>query len=109
MSYTTPRRCDNPKGFDPDRFTPELARDRHRFAYFPFGGGPRLYIGRDVAMMEMQLILAMVTQRFRLDIVPGRPAIPRPRISLKPAGGTFFTLHAPHLHGSTVQEKVVHG
>jgi cytochrome P450 len=66
-----PTYWDDPEGFDPERFTPERAADRPKFAYIPFGGGPRQCIGNQFALMEAQLVLAMVAQRFRLDMVPG--------------------------------------
>lgn len=69
--YLTHRHHDfweNPEAFDPDRFLPERSHDRPRLAYFPFGGGPRLCMGVDMAMMEMLLILVMVVQRHRIHL-----------------------------------------
>jgi cytochrome P450 len=86
-SYVThrhPEFWENPEGFDPDRFTPERAQGIHRMAYFPFAGGPRKCIGNTFAMVEMPLVVAMIVQRFRLDIVPGWPVFPQPAISLRP-------------------------
>ena len=59
--------------FDPERFTPERSAGRPRFAYFPFGGGPRHCIGNAFAMMEMQLVLATVAQHYSLRLVPEHP------------------------------------
>jgi cytochrome P450 len=59
-----------PEKFDPERFTPERSADRPKFAYCPFGGGPRLCIGNNFALMEAQLVLAMVAQKFRLELDP---------------------------------------
>jgi hypothetical protein len=56
----------NPEGFDPERFAPEAAAARHRFAYFPFAGGPRVCIGNNLALLEAVLILAMVSRRYRV-------------------------------------------
>jgi cytochrome P450 len=78
---------ENPEGFDPERFTPERSKGRHRFAYFPFGGGPRKCIGDYFGLMTMQLVVAMVAQRYRLDLVPGFPVSPQPAISLRPRHG----------------------
>jgi cytochrome P450 len=76
-----PALWEEPEQFDPDRFTPERSDARPRFAYFPFGGGPRLCIGNEFAMMEAQLIPAMVVQRYRLCPVPGHVVEPEVRVS----------------------------
>ena len=67
----TARLWDNPETFDPDRFLPERSVGRPRFAYLPFGGGPRVCIGQMMAMNEATLILATLAQRFRLRLRPG--------------------------------------
>ncbi len=84
---------ENPEGFDPERFTPETCSSRHPYAYFPFGGGPRKCIGYEFALLEAQLVLAMVVQKFRLSLVPGHPVVPDPVIALKPRHGILMTLH----------------
>jgi cytochrome P450 len=73
--------------FDPERFSEEEKEKQHRFAYFPFGGGPRQCIGNTFAMMEAQLILAMIAQSFRLRTLPGYAAIPEPLVTLRVRGG----------------------
>jgi cytochrome P450 len=93
--YVTHRRSDiwqNPEGFDPERFLPEKSNDLHRYAYFPFGGGPRQCIGNSFAMLEAQLILASVAQQYRLDLVPGHPIEPLPLGILRPRHGVLVTL-----------------
>ncbi len=77
----------HPDRFDPDRFAPGQAEQRPRFAYIPFGGGPRLCIGDRLAQLEMQLITAMVTQRFRLRLVEGHPVEPVGRVTIRPRHG----------------------
>src|SRR5690349_5955949 len=67
----------DPERFGPDRFTPELAASRPRHVYFPFGEGPHVCIGNNFAMMEMQLILTMILQRFRLGLVSEHPVVPK--------------------------------
>ena len=76
VTHRHPDFWDNPEGFNPERFTPENARGRHRYAFFPFGGGPRLCIGNNFAVMEATLIAAMTCQRYRIDLVPGHPVEP---------------------------------
>lgn len=85
---------DNPDAFDPERFTPERTEGCPPFAYFPFGGGPRLCIGAGFAMTEAQLILATVAQRYRLHLVPGHAVTPEPLITLRPKGGMPMTVQA---------------
>jgi cytochrome P450 len=77
----------NPDQFDPDRFAPGQAEQRPRFAYIPFGGGPRLCIGDRLAQLEMQLITAMITQRFRLRLVAGHPVEAVGRVTIRPRHG----------------------
>ncbi len=94
-AYVTHRHPDfweNPEGFDPDRFTPERSAGLHRMAYFPFSGGPRKCIGNSFAMMQIPIVLAMVTQRFRLNLLPGERVVPEPAISLRPRDPLMMTL-----------------
>lgn len=83
---------DNPEKFDPERFSPERSQGRHRFAYLPFGGGPRVCIGMALAMAEAQLILATLAQRFRLRLVPGQNIVLQHRITMRPRDGIQMTL-----------------
>lgn len=92
VTHRHPDFWDNPEGFDPDRFLPERAAGIHRMAYFPFSGGPRKCIGNTMAMLQMPIILAMATQRFRLDLVPGQKVIPEPAISLRPQDPLLMTV-----------------
>jgi cytochrome P450 len=92
VTHRHPAFWENPEGFDPDRFDPERRHERPRFAYFPFGGGPHLCIGNSFAMMEAQIVLATVAQRYRLDLVPGHPIVPLPLVTLRPRHGVKVTL-----------------
>ncbi|CAN5138566.1 cytochrome P450 [soil metagenome] len=76
-----------PEKFDPERFSPEHPEDRPRYAYFPFGGGPRQCIGKDMALVEARLILATVAGRYRLRLVHDRPVEPEALATLRPHGG----------------------
>ncbi len=79
-----PGHWDNPEGFDPDRFLPERSASRHRYAYLPFGGGPRQCIGMGMALMEAAIVLATLRQRYRLELVPGQRIKLDPSITLRP-------------------------
>jgi cytochrome P450 len=65
---------------------------RSHYAYFPFGGGPLLCIGISFAMMEAQIILAAIAQRYSLRMVPGHPVIPQALVSLRPKYGLRMTI-----------------
>src|SRR5271168_1499313 len=85
---------------DPERFDPERWRDDPvrsgkipRFAYFPFGGGPRVCVGAAFAMMEATLLLAMIAQRFDLDLVPGHPVEILGSVTLRPKHGIRVIAH----------------
>src|SRR5258708_6350082 len=67
---------ERPDVFDPERFEPERAAGRHRFAYFPFGGGPRVCIGNQFALTKAQLILAPVLSRCQFRLLPGAAPVP---------------------------------
>src|SRR5205807_8620728 len=92
VTHRHPEFWENPEGFDPGRFEPERAAGRHRFAYLPFGAGPRKCVGESFGMLEMQLVLATIAQRYQLDLVPGHPVVPQPAISLRPRYGMWMTL-----------------
>ncbi len=79
----TPEQFADPLRFDPERFTPERKAARHKFAYFPFGGGSRQCIGEAFAWMEAILITATIAQKWRLRLVPGQPVGVVPKITLR--------------------------
>jgi cytochrome P450 len=78
---------DEPERFVPERWTDDLFERVPKFAYFPFGGGPRLCIGNTFAMLEMVLLLATIAQRWRFTLLPGHVATPSPAFTLRPGGG----------------------
>lgn len=78
---------ENPEAFMPERFAPEASKNRHKFAYLPFGGGPRLCIGYQFALMEMQLLLAMLCQRADFVSDPSHQVEKQPLVTLKPRTG----------------------
>jgi cytochrome P450 len=81
-----------PEAFRPARWSDGLARRLPRYAYFPFGGGPRQCIGTAFAMMEAVLLLATIAQRFRLALVPGQRVTPTPYVTLRPEPGIRMRL-----------------
>lgn len=83
------RHFDSPEAFRPERWLDGLAKRLPRFAYLPFGGGPRVCIGQSFAMMEAILILATVCQRFRVTLESDRPVTPFPSITLRPDGAVW--------------------
>jgi cytochrome P450 len=82
-----PRHYRDPERFDPDRWTPEFKAALPRFAYFPFGGGPRQCIGESFAWMELVLLVATIAQRWSFDLVPGHPVVPQAAVTLRPKHG----------------------
>ncbi|MDQ3262983.1 MAG: cytochrome P450 [Myxococcota bacterium] len=98
--HHNPRFWDQPEVFDPDRFTPERSQGRPRHAYLPFGGGQRLCIGNNFAIMEAQVIAARVLQRFELAVPEGYTAHPEPLVTLRPQGGMPLILRAVDASGA---------
>ena len=78
---------DRPDAFLPERWGDEAVRRLPRFAYLPFGGGPRQCIGNTFATMEATLILAAIAQRFRLALLPDQRVTPTPGTTLRPEPG----------------------
>lgn len=83
---------EDPEKFDPERFSPERSERRHHFAYLPFGAGPRQCIGNNFALMEAGLIIAMIAQKYRLQLVPGQTVQPEPIFILRPPRQLMMTL-----------------
>jgi cytochrome P450 len=93
MTHRHPAFWERPDVFDPERFAPERAAGRHRFAYFPFGGGPRLCIGNQFALTEAQLILATILPRYQFRLLPRVALVPEPLVTLRPRGGLLMTAY----------------
>ena len=70
----------------------DAVAERPRYAYFPFGGGPRRCIGEAFALAEIPIVLATLAQRFRVRLAPGRGVEARPLFTLRPHGGIWVTL-----------------
>ncbi|MFT4581244.1 MAG: cytochrome P450 [Gammaproteobacteria bacterium] len=73
----------DPERFDPDRFQPNSSESRHSYSYLPFAAGPRACIGLGMAMLEIQLVLAQVVQRYRIELVPGYTVEAQAKVTLK--------------------------
>ena len=92
LLHRKPAIWSDPQRFDPERFSPERSAGRHRFAYIPFGAGPRICIGMAFAMTEAVLILATIAQRYRLRLKAGHPVEPQGLITLRPRYGMRINL-----------------
>jgi cytochrome P450 len=90
--HRNPAYWENPETFDPDRFLPERSEARSRFAYLPFGDGPRICIGKSFAMMEAKIVLAMMASAFHLQLAGEDGVEVDPGITLRPKNGMPMTL-----------------
>jgi len=85
--HRSKRYWEDPETFDPERFTAENKAKQVPFSYMPFGGGPRLCIGNNFALMEMQFVLAMMIKRYRFKVVENQEIDINPMITLRPRHG----------------------
>jgi len=90
--HRDPRFFEDPERFDPDRFSNAWDERIPRYAYFPFGGGPRVCIGNGFAMMEARLILATLAQRCQLSLEPGQQVVPIQLVTVRPKNGVRMRL-----------------
>jgi cytochrome P450 len=94
LTHRDARWFPEPERFHPDRWSEECAANLPRFAFFPFGGGPRVCIGAGFATMEATLLLATIAQRYRLRLAPGHRVEPLASITLRPKHGVHVELEA---------------
>lgn len=92
VTHRHPGFWENPNTFDPECFSPERSEGRHTYAFFPFGGGPRQCIGKNLAILETHLALAMLLQRFRFEVKPGWQVKTQPELILRLKGGLWMCL-----------------
>jgi cytochrome P450 len=92
VTHRDPALWDEPLRFKPERFFATAAAGRPKFAYFPFGGGPRVCIGNTFALMEGPLVLATLAQRFRLEPAPGHVVAADTTFTLRPKNGVKMML-----------------
>lgn len=83
-----------PTRFDPERFDPARSGERPRYAYIPFGAGPRFCVGNHLGMLEAVFVLAMVSRELVLSKAPGYRAVPEPMLSLRVRGGLPMTVRS---------------
>jgi cytochrome P450 len=83
----------DPGRFDPERFDPAKQASRDRYAYIPFGAGPRFCVGNNLGMMEATIVLATVARELRLRKVPGYKVVGEPMLTLRVRGGLPMTVH----------------
>lgn len=92
---------DDPDHFDPDRFDPGAPSGRPRYAYIPFGAGPRFCVGNHLGLLEATLVLVMLVRDLRLTTVPGHQVVPEPMLSLRVRGGLPMTVHEAEDHSGS--------
>lgn len=81
-----------PNTFDPDRFLPEAAKDRHAAAFLPFGRGQRQCIGEELALLEMRIVLKTLVRAQHLVLDPAFPVVPKGGVTLRPRDGLWLRL-----------------
>ena len=84
----------DPDVFRPERWDPLNAQKAPPWAYFPFGGGPRICIGMPFAELETRLLLATILQHYTPQLIPGFTVVPQPRVTLRPKYGMRMILEA---------------
>lgn len=84
---------DSPDSFNPERWTPEFTHNLPKFAYFPFGGGPRTCIGNGFAMLESVMALSSIMQKFSLELEPDQNVKLLPAVTLRPENDIRLKLH----------------
>lgn len=83
---------ENPLKFDPERFSPTRIKNVHRYAWFPFGGGQRMCIGNNFAMMEMQIVLVLMCSKFNFSVAENFVLDLEPLVTLRPRHGMMLKL-----------------
>ncbi|AUB35397.1 Cytochrome P450 [Nostoc flagelliforme CCNUN1] len=93
LAHRDPRWFNNPETFIPERWLDDLENRLPKYAYFPFGGGPRVCIGKSLAQLTSILLLSTIAQRYRLEVLPNQMIEPDPGVTLRPKHGIKVRLH----------------
>lgn len=86
------RHYPNPEQFNPERFNEENSKSIGKYAYLPFGGGPRVCVGNSFAMMELQIAVATIAQHYQLELIPNQQIEPEPLVTMRPKYGINMRL-----------------
>ncbi|MFB6351423.1 MAG: cytochrome P450, partial [Bradymonadaceae bacterium] len=103
--HHNPEVWEDPETFDPSRFGPDGQTPDHRFAHFPFGGGPRKCVGADLAVQESKLVLVAIARQFRLDLVEGHPVEPEATVTITPRHGLEMIVESRYNSRSNPQRS----
>jgi cytochrome P450 len=93
-THRNPTHWQDVESFDPRRFESEQRKQRHSFAYIPFGGGPRTCIGRNMALMQLLMIIVAIVRKYDFTLTPDRIVPIRPMMLLRPNGAVMMTFRA---------------
>lgn len=103
VTHRDARYFEQPEEFEPERWENNLMKRLPKFAYFPFGGGPRVCIGNSFALMEATLLLAVIARKFTLRLAPHQAVVPVPSITLRPLSGIGMVVSAREFRPADVQ------
>jgi cytochrome P450 len=93
-THRSPAHWEDAERFDPRRFAPEQSKARHPFAYLPFGGGPRTCVGKNMALMQILLVLVIFARRYDFTMATDAPVAIRPMMLVGPEGAVTMRFRA---------------
>lgn len=93
-THRNPAQWQDAESFDPRRFEPERSKERHPFAYIPFGGGPRVCLGSNLAVMQMLMIVVAFVRRYDFALAKDEPVAIQPMMLLRPSGAVTMKFRA---------------
>jgi cytochrome P450 len=104
VMHRHPQYWENPEAFDPERWRPEVAEQRPKMVYIPFGGGPRVCIGEPFAWLEGILVIATIARNWNFSLANGHQVVPQPLVTLRPRYGMKMIAHRRGKAGSGKRE-----